>query len=127
MAVACSSPLREPNKEKNVAAVQEAVTACYVFFRSILTHVSGSPDGESFCSDLREALPDKESETIIEADDRPFRTLFNLSRKVEALPMSERQRIEVDEARVIIGDTCGGSERICSTPIPLSYTRHTSR
>ena len=41
--------------------------------------------------------------------------------------MSERQRIEVDEARVIIGDTCGGSERICSTPIPLSYTRHTSR
>ena len=127
MAAAWSSPLREPDKEKRIEAISEVGTACYVFFRSLLRHVSGPPDEDSFRADLREVLPEKESQAIIDAGHRPFRALFNLSRKVESLPLSERQRIEVDKACVIIGDVCGGTERIYGTPVPLSYTRHTSR
>lgn len=127
MAAAWSSPMREPDKEKRVAAVQEVGTACYTFMRSLLRHVSGPPDEEAFRADLRAALPEKEAEGIINAGHRPFRALFLLSRRVEALPLSERQRIEVDKACVIIGDVCGGTERVYGTPVPLSYTRHTSR
>jgi len=105
----------------------EVGNSCYIFFRSLLRHVSGPPDEEDFRADLRAALPEKEAQAIIDAGHRPFRALFALSRKVEALPISERQRIEVDKSCVIIGDVCGGTERVYGTPVPLSYTRHTSR
>jgi predicted membrane chloride channel (bestrophin family) len=127
MAASWSSPMREPDKQKRVAAIQSVGTACYTFMRSLLRHVSGPPDEEDFQKDLRAALPEKEAEAIIAAGHRPFRALFLLSRRIEALPLSERQRIEVDKSCVIIGDTCGGTERVYGTPIPLSYTRHTSR
>jgi len=127
MTAAWSSPLREPNKEKRVAAVAEVGNACYVFFRTLLRHVSGPPDEESFQNDLYNALPIEEAKPIDEAGNRQLRALFYLSRCIESLPLSERQRIEVDKACVIIGDTMGGTERVYGTPVPLSYTRHTSR
>ena len=127
MAAAWSSPMREPDKEKRVQAVQSVGTACYTFLRSLLRHVNGPPDEDSFREDLKAALPEKEAEAIIAAGHRPFRALYLLSRRIEALPLSERQRIEVDKSCVIIGDVCGGTERVYGTPIPLSYTRHTSR
>lgn len=127
MAAAWSSPMREPDKEKRIQAIQDVGTTCYTFMRSLLRHVSGPPDEEAFQADLKAALPEKEAQAIIDAGHRPFRALFLLSRRIEALPMSERQRIEVDKSCVIIGDVCGGAERVYGTPIPLSYTRHTSR
>ena len=47
-----------------------------------------------------------------------------MSRKTEALPLSKRQRIEVDKSCVIIGDVCGGTERVYGTLVPRSSTRH---
>lgn len=127
MAASWSTPAREPDVEVRKQAVSEVGNSCYIFFRSLLRHVSGPPDEEDFRADLRAALPEKEAQAIIDAGHRPFRALFALSRKVEALPISERQRIEVDKSCVIIGDVCGGTERVYGTPVPLSYTRHTSR
>jgi len=127
MAAAWTTPLREPDPEKRKAHVARVGNACYTFFRSLLRHISGPPDEEDFQRDIRAALPEKEAEAIIAAGNRQLRALFYLSRKIESLPLSERQRIEVDKACVIIGDTMGGTERVYGTPVPLSYTRHTSR
>jgi predicted membrane chloride channel (bestrophin family) len=38
-----------------------------------------------------------------------------------------RRRCCLDTNITALGDALGGCERIFKTPIPLSYTRHTSR
>lgn len=127
MAAAWSSPMRQPDVAKREQAVSEVGNTCYIFLRSLLRHVSGHPDEEAFRKDLFDNLPEKEAQSIIDAGHRPFRALYWMSRKIEALPMSERQRIEVDKSCVIIGDVCGGTERVYGTPVPTSYSRLTSR
>jgi len=127
MAAAWSSPMREPDIDKRVEHIGEVGDVCYVFLRSLLRHVSGPPDEEEFCVDVKKALPEKEADAILAAGNRHFRSLYFLSRKIEALPLSERQRVEVDKACVIIGDTAGGTERLYGTPVPRGYSRQASR
>jgi len=128
MTAAWSSPNRESNIERRAEQIGEVGDVCYVFMRSLLRHVSGPPDEKAFRADIRAtSLPEKEAEAIINAGNRHFRSLYYLSRTIEALPMSERQRIEVDKACVIIGDTAGGTERVYGTPVPTSYSRQASR
>ena len=126
MAAAWSSPSREPSREARIQAIRGVGDGCFVFLRSLLRHVSGPDDEEDYLRDIA-FLPAQEADAISAAANRPFRALYYLSRKVEALPLSERQRVELDKACVIIGDTCGGTERIYGTPVPTSYSRHTSR
>mmetsp|Transcript_128 Transcript_128/g.238 ORF Transcript_128/g.238 Transcript_128/m.238 type:complete len:450 (+) Transcript_128:104-1453(+) len=120
-------PEKEPNREKRVEDIQRVSTGAWVFMRALQRHTGGPGDEEDFQKTVREALPKEEAEGLIAAGHRPMRALFNLSRHIERLPLNERQRIEVDKSCVIIGDICGACERIYGTPIPLVYTRHTSR
>eukprot|EP00814_Leptocylindrus_danicus_P017337 CAMPEP_0116029262 /NCGR_PEP_ID=MMETSP0321-20121206/16037_1 /TAXON_ID=163516 /ORGANISM="Leptocylindrus danicus var. danicus, Strain B650" /LENGTH=370 /DNA_ID=CAMNT_0003503609 /DNA_START=116 /DNA_END=1225 /DNA_ORIENTATION=+ len=127
MSCSWSVPAKERNREKRIEDMKRVSTGSWIFMRALQRHTGGPDDEAEFQATVRQYLPPDEAEGLIAANHRPFRALFNLSRHIERLPLTERQRIEVDKSCVIIGDICGACERIYGTPIPLVYTRHTSR
>ena len=50
-----------------------------------------------------------------------------LSETIRAARPSELFRMRMDDNLTFFEDAMGSMERILRTPIPLSYTRHTSR
>lgn len=50
-----------------------------------------------------------------------------LSELIEAAPITEMQRWQMHANLTALHDVLGGCERILRTPIPVAYTRHTSR
>lgn len=72
-------------------------------------------------------LSDKEIAGIIAANHRPMYLLQIMGDIMRACHVAPAQRISVDEGIATLADYIGGCERIYRTPIPLSYTRLTSR
>ena len=58
---------------------------------------------------------------------RPSFALAVLSELAAEAPVNEVQRIRLDENLTYFQQCVGECERLLRTPIPLSYTRHTSR
>ena len=50
-----------------------------------------------------------------------------MSHIIERSGISDMQRLQMQENITTFEDILGGSERLLRTPIPVSYTRHTSR
>jgi predicted membrane chloride channel (bestrophin family) len=50
-----------------------------------------------------------------------------LSELIEAAPISDLQKWQMHDNLTTMHDVLGGCERILRTPIPVAYTRHTSR
>jgi putative membrane protein len=65
--------------------------------------------------------------SLMSAPDRPLAALMNLSAAVKALSIKEQRSTEIDKSLVVLGDVLGACERIFTSPVPLAYTRHTSR
>lgn len=85
------------------------------------------PEG-SIEEDLRNlTLSEDELAGIVAARHRPLyclQIMTEISRKCEYAPA---QRLSIDQSLGVFEDLIGGCERILRTPIPLSYTRLTSR
>ena len=75
----------------------------------------GNDDG--FINDILEATK----------DDRTTMALIETSLILDTIPVDEKRRVEIDKSLVIIGDTISSCDRIFTSPVPLVYTRHTSR
>jgi len=58
---------------------------------------------------------------------RPNYTLEVLSAAITAADVADMARLRMDENLTFFEDTLGKCERILKSPIPLSWTRHTSR
>lgn len=84
-------------------------------------------DEDAFKADLKEKLPPKQAQMIIDAAHRPNRALQDLSFAIEALPMHFMRKNEIHRAATIFEDNLGSSERLLTSPVPLVYSRHTSR
>ncbi|KAI8464599.1 MAG: Bestrophin, RFP-TM, chloride channel-domain-containing protein [Monoraphidium minutum] len=82
-------------------------------------------------NDLREELQDillpHEVDALLQAKHRPNYVLQVLSTVVSTCGASVPGTLKMDENLTAFADCLGGCERILRTPIPLSYTRHTSR
>lgn len=50
-----------------------------------------------------------------------------MSHIIERSGISDMQRLQMQENITTFEDILGGCERLLRTPIPVSYTRHTSR
>jgi putative membrane protein len=46
---------------------------------------------------------------------------------MNALPIDEKRRVEMDKSVVLLNDALETCERIFASPVPLVYTRHTAR
>ncbi|KAK9904842.1 hypothetical protein WJX75_003620 [Coccomyxa subellipsoidea] len=94
------------------------------FVRSTMAHVREDCD---LRSQLTEVLEPNELEQLMAAQHQPAFVLHVLSELVWGATLMEGQAVRMDEALTFFGQQVGTCERLIKTPIPLSYTRHTSR
>eukprot|EP00208_Stichococcus_sp_RCC1054_P001769 CAMPEP_0206135346 /NCGR_PEP_ID=MMETSP1473-20131121/646_1 /ASSEMBLY_ACC=CAM_ASM_001109 /TAXON_ID=1461547 /ORGANISM="Stichococcus sp, Strain RCC1054" /LENGTH=495 /DNA_ID=CAMNT_0053527177 /DNA_START=364 /DNA_END=1852 /DNA_ORIENTATION=+ len=78
---------------------------------------------------LAPLLEPSEVEELLASHNMPFEAALRLTRLVADLPtgLPDVIRLQLDK---MVGDlvlAAGGCERLLGTPVPLSYTRHTSR
>jgi len=98
------------------------------FVRCMKRHLSPEWEDEvDFKKEMLEKLPTQQAEAIFAAAHRPNRALQDLSVAIENLPMHFIRKDEIHRAATIFEDNLGSSERLLSSPIPLFYSRHTSR
>lgn len=84
-------------------------------------------EGSNLEEELRGVLNEEESMKLLSARHRPSFALSVLTELGALAPLRESHRIRLDENLTYFEDAVGSCERILTTPIPLSYTRHTSR
>ncbi|KAK9834162.1 hypothetical protein WJX81_003973 [Elliptochloris bilobata] len=77
--------------------------------------------------DLQDILPEEERAMLLAARHRPNAALQVLSQVIATANPREGRAARMDENLTFFFDAVGLCERILKTPIPLSYTRHTSR
>lgn len=85
--------------------------------------LSGSPPEEH----LQTCLQEQEIQWLLEGVHKGNRAIQLLSHIVNHAKVPSIQRAEMDRQLTTFINTVGACERIQKTPIPLPYTRHTSR
>jgi len=120
--------INEPNEEVRQRKLDKLAKCIWAFPRSLARHMLSPYEAEAdYVADLRERLSPEHADGLIAAAHRPNRALQDLARAVNDLPMHALRRNEIDKSLVTFEDQLGGSERLFSSPVPLFYTRHTSR
>jgi predicted membrane chloride channel (bestrophin family) len=115
-------------EEKQRELLENLANAAWAFPRSLQRHLLGErEDHEAFCYDIKQRLSPEVAQALIDAPHKPNRALFELTKAVNAIPLSEHRHVEIDRGVEHLCDTLGGCERIYSSPVPLVYTRHTAR
>ena len=110
--------------EQQVSAAAASCRWLMAFARSLKAQLTEDSD---LPADLRRILSEEEAALLLAAQSKPSFALAVLTELAAAAPVRESQRIRLDENLTFFTDCCGTCERILRTPIPLSYTRHTSR
>lgn len=101
----------------------------WAFSRTFMNALSGPDDEVEYREEMQSTYPDgsEVASSILAAPDRTMAAMTELSLALDAIPIDEKRRVEIDKSIVIIGDCVGACERIFSSPVPLVYTRHTAR
>ncbi|KAL3146980.1 hypothetical protein ABBQ38_014948 [Trebouxia sp. C0009 RCD-2024] len=94
------------------------------YSKVLMCHLREDGDVEK---ELKEILPPEELSQLLASQHRPNFVLAALSEMVASTCISSPQRFRMDQNITFFEDCHGKCERILKTPIPLSYTRHTSR
>lgn len=84
-------------------------------------------EDSDLAAELKDVLTPKEASSLLKARHRPSFAVSILTELGAAAPLRESHRIRLDENLTYFEDAVGSCERILTQPIPLSYTRHTSR
>ena len=84
-------------------------------------------EDSDLASELEGILTPEEASALLSARHRPSFAVSILTELGAAAPLRESHRIRLDENLTYFEDAVGSCERILTQPIPLSYTRHTSR
>lgn len=84
---------------------------------------------QSWEDDLKDILLPEELDMLLSypGPDRANVVLVTLAEVVERAHVSSEERLRIDQNLTYFADMLGACERILRTPIPLSYTRLTSR
>ncbi|KAK9811994.1 hypothetical protein WJX73_006952 [Symbiochloris irregularis] len=77
--------------------------------------------------DLKGLLTEDEQQELFRAEHQPQFILHVLGELVLAMSANEGQLTMLEQNLVALSDNIGACEMLLKTPIPLSYTRHTSR
>ena len=97
--------------------------------RSTMNTFSGPDDEAEYEEELEKVFSDDPQfvARLLEQPDRASAALMEVSLTLNALPIDEKRRVEIDKSLVIIGDCMGKCDRVYEQPVPLVYTRHTAR
>jgi len=99
----------------------------WVFPRALTYHLLGEEDKQDFEEDMREKLPSDIAEEMIGVRHKPIKALSNLSNQLTKLTLSDIAMGNIENSITELCNASGTCERIFSSPVPLVYTRHTSR
>lgn len=110
-----------PEKEEMKDMLQRWAIA---YPRALKAHLTFEIDLES---ELKNILLKDELDALMTAKHRPNYVTRVLAEIINASKLSEREVFLMDANLTSFMDATGGCERIFKTPIPLSWTRHTSR
>ena len=91
----------------------------------LLAHAAYAPEGKKVLRDARLSYEDQRA--ILEASNAPLRCIQLLRDSLEDLPSRSIDLTQVDSIFDRIISIIGGAEKIVRTPVPKSYSRHTSR
>ncbi|KFM28033.1 UPF0187 protein, chloroplastic [Auxenochlorella protothecoides] len=116
----CLAFFPEDAKRLREAAVLWTIALPYV----VKAHLR---EGNRLESELEGILTRDEVDALTGATHRPCFVLAALSQVVAAAGLDPQLRQRLDTNLTAFEDCIGGCERILRTPIPQSYTRHTSR
>jgi predicted membrane chloride channel (bestrophin family) len=119
------------NADVDAAAKTEAThrvrCAAWAFARCLASRLSGPEDEGALCVALETRLELAAAARLLRAPNRPLQALADLSVAMNALPIDEKRRVEMDKSVILLGDALETCERIFTSPVPLVYTRHTAR
>jgi ion channel-forming bestrophin family protein len=118
----------DTSQEEKEYAIRRLAGAVWCCPRSMARHVLSSAEDEApYVAECRSILCTELAEDLIAARHRPARALYELSCAINDLPISVWRRIEIDRAANELCNAMGSNERIFASPVPLLYTRFTSR
>eukprot|EP00884_Botryococcus_braunii_P014354 jgi/Botrbrau1/2291/Bobra.101_2s0114.1 len=103
------------------AAMLRWAIACPFSMKAHLRRVN------DLAADLQDVLLPEELKALLAAEHRPNFTMSMMSELVYRAGLDPVQMLMIDQNLTFMADSIGSCERILKTPIPLSYTRHTSR
>jgi len=103
---------------------QQIVRWVAAFPKTMMTHLR---PGEDLKLELRDVLSAEEIDYIMKSPHRPCDALNAISALVSQADVDPLIRHRMDSNITQQHDNLGACERIYKTPIPLSYSRHTSR
>lgn len=83
--------------------------------------------GTGFDKDLKGVLRPSELEDLVASNHKPLHITQILTEVIRQSRVSEFKLSQMDQNLTAFADVMGACERILRCPIPLSYTRHTSR
>jgi putative membrane protein len=103
----------------------------HAFFFSLKVHLRSGPGGfeddGNVIQDLTPILKPQELELALKAPNRPAHMMHCMTQVVKAAGLDGAALFCLDQNLTALADVLGGCERIRGTPIPLSYTRMTTR
>lgn len=101
------------------------------FFFSLKVHLRSGPGGfeddSNLVEDLTPILKPKELEMLLQSTNRPAHIMNCMTQIVKEAKLEGGALMCLDQNLTQLADVLGGCERILRTPIPLSYTRMTTR
>jgi putative membrane protein len=125
--VRMSATFMDLSQDADKKSLGRLSTATWLVCRTVMHELLGPEDTDIYRADIFKSLPPKQAERILSMDDKTTAALTHASLSLDALPIDEKRRVEIDKSLVLIGNSIGTCQRIYSSPVPLVYSRHTAR
>uniref|UniRef100_A0A383VJ70 Uncharacterized protein n=1 Tax=Tetradesmus obliquus TaxID=3088 RepID=A0A383VJ70_TETOB len=97
----------------------------HVFPISLMVHLRGHE--EDLRQEVQGLLPSDELELLLRARNPPLLVLSAIGQIMAVSEMRIESKTHMDESVRVLQESLGSCEKLLTTPIPLSYTRHTGR
>ena len=103
-----------------------------VFAKALRNFLRGPEDDPTFRAEMEEMvafdlIPPGQVDACMQAKNRPMFCLNAMSDSVRRADIKDMDRARMDQSISTLVDLTGACERIFKSPVPLVYTRHTSR
>eukprot|EP00192_Tetraselmis_astigmatica_P012318 CAMPEP_0117661062 /NCGR_PEP_ID=MMETSP0804-20121206/7342_1 /TAXON_ID=1074897 /ORGANISM="Tetraselmis astigmatica, Strain CCMP880" /LENGTH=408 /DNA_ID=CAMNT_0005467915 /DNA_START=159 /DNA_END=1385 /DNA_ORIENTATION=- len=113
---------------KDPAAAQSRLEALHRWTTALIFSLKHHlRPGGSLKDDLKDVLPSYEFDALMAVDHKPLYALQVCSELNRVSGAEPELQTRIDRNFTIMEDVIGACEKILRTPIPVSYTRHTSR
>mmetsp|Transcript_31267 Transcript_31267/g.88657 ORF Transcript_31267/g.88657 Transcript_31267/m.88657 type:complete len:415 (+) Transcript_31267:226-1470(+) len=113
---------------KDPAAAQSRLEALHRWTTALIFSLKHHlRPGGSLKDDLKDVLPSYEFDALMAVDHKPLYALQVCSELNRVSGAEPELQTRIDRNFTIMEDVIGACEKILRTPIPVNYTRHTSR